>query len=715
MIEHRAHRTRLASLIAAIVVLAAPASTAVADKFVDEANLAAAATRGTSAAHEEIFPRVAALQQPPIPVGLSRDALHELLLLEPGDTQWANLARWATATPQVEALEALHTIADPDSIFIIGAPYGAEGIDQKFIDAGLYIDLGPDGLLFGSTFHYRERLSWLVALALFESARLADEGEGEQALSVLNDCFRLGRILAERAFAAEVADAFRIMSLACERMRDVVFTYEDAFDPTILRQASDRLDENDIKITKIPLPPGDRIAASQIVDRAFAERGKANPADLASLMSRAQVGDRPLRLFSAASWWDSLASNHPDWFDTTDKIAAVWSDYTLRWSIDDLNDSLLKRPSDFLKMDGAEFPVVYAAMKDIEALFNLRRHLLVEIGATDNGLGVFAFKIKQKRFPPQISSIDPGYINERARDLFFTDERYIDTVYKDFPYWVPIRDQTFGRREDPHPYEISVVLEVGGADQVAAGTLPPSLPFDASALIGDVSAIGEDFPADVFDPETFRVTDIQGLRDYLNDVLSETEFDGAEFAQEVTAGMPFPGGLANIPPDQLRQSIEESLRPQFDAMRPMLQSAQIDPDKAYDLMVRVTTAMAQDEEYAKLLDTIGRGASIGDSEIRRAMNSLVDSLVTDEFVNEGLELVKPLIDSMGGLDAVLPGLAAGPPPAFSTSLDDSVFLLYSVGTNGTDDRAKVVGLPGVGADDILFWPPIIALERRSNR
>jgi hypothetical protein len=52
--------------------------------------------------------------------------------------------------------------------------------------------------------------------------------------------------------------------------------------------------------------------------------------------------------------------------------------------------------------------------------------------------------------------------------------------------------------------------------------------------------------------------------------------------------------------------------------------------------------------------------------------------------------------------------------AFAATLDETVFLLYSVGPDGKDDRAAIVGPPGINAPDMLFWPPIIALERRFN-
>ncbi len=53
-----------------------------------------------------------------------------------------------------------------------------------------------------------------------------------------------------------------------------------------------------------------------------------------------------------------------------------------------------------------------------------------------------------------------------------------------------------------------------------------------------------------------------------------------------------------------------------------------------------------------------------------------------------------------------------PNTVFTALVDDKQFLLYSVGPNGVDDRARVVGTGGL---DILMWPPILSLQREAAK
>lgn len=52
--------------------------------------------------------------------------------------------------------------------------------------------------------------------------------------------------------------------------------------------------------------------------------------------------------------------------------------------------------------------------------------------------------------------------------------------------------------------------------------------------------------------------------------------------------------------------------------------------------------------------------------------------------------------------------AEDPSAIFTVSLDDTVFVLYSI---GFDERPGFAETVGVGGEDILIWPPVIALER----
>ena len=56
--------------------------------------------------------------------------------------------------------------------------------------------------------------------------------------------------------------------------------------------------------------------------------------------------------------------------------------------------------------------------------------------------------------------------------------------------------------------------------------------------------------------------------------------------------------------------------------------------------------------------------------------------------------------------------ATGSDSTFTVTLDDSSFVLYSVGADGAAQRATQVG---PGGTDILMWPPLISLVREQMR
>ncbi len=715
------------AVLCAAVATAFLAPAAPADEFVDQANRAGDATAGTEPAEDVLFPALAAMDEPPLVIeGPDRAGRRDLMILTPDDaSRWNPLERWAAREAQQAALEALRTVTDPDETYILGIPYDGEGVDPAWQEAGLHCSMGEHGYLVNVEFHYLERVRWLATLALFESARLASEGDGRASLEVLRDLVRFGRMLAERAFAQEKIFAFELLDAGIERLRDVVYTYPESFDPDQLTEVAEQIYSGALTIMRIPLPEGDRLTAEQLLARLFEERGGARPQAVADVMSAAATGDRPLRLFSHAAWWADLAERHADWFDTGDRIGEIWKDYVKRWDLPFTNE-IHETPTHFMRVDASRYPVLYASMKHVEPLFGMRFDLMLTLGATYNGLGVQAFRLRQRSFPPQLAAIHPTYVEHRVKDITNLDDRYIEPQPRDFGYKVPIRDDVFGRREDPHPYEVTVVLSQGAVDEAVAGDAgaAPALPemnFDASMLADPEFDFG-DFPTEIFDRESFRVTDVERLREYLIGKVRDMDISREEMA-DLNATMPLGAAIdveraiaefADMPRDEVRAELAPRIRADLSEMRPLLEGFGIDVDAAIDLMTDMVVDFAQNREYLEVVRDLAQGRDVSEAQLRQASESIIETVITERYVNGVLGLVRPVVDSMGGIDAVLLGLT-GPSEYFTASLDDSVFMLWAAGVNGTNDRARVVGPPGVGADDILFWPPIIALEREFNR
>jgi hypothetical protein len=197
-----------------------------------------------------------------------------------------------------------------------------------------------------------------------------------------------------------------------------------------------------------------------------------------------------------------------------------------------------------------------------------------------------AFKLQERNYPPQIASIDPKYVKKRVKDMFNLDYRYKPPQMDDYPYWVPIRDQKFDRRESPHPYKVTVFLTP--PDHIGAPAAAP-----APAPNEDGSQAEED----------------QG------------------------------------PPPERNPSAPS-----------------------------MSSGAAPEEKAAPEEETPAAAPAPAEPEVEHV-----------------------------------------PPKTFTAELDDSYFLLYSCGQDERDDRARNVGPFGIGADDILIWPPVIVLERRFNQ
>ena len=723
MPQHSPIRTRRAIFGALALVLLAGCwlAPARADEFVDQANQAGAATPGTIAAEDTLFPALAEMDAPPMvsPAGAKRNRGHDVMLLREGDPEWGQLVRWAEGANQQAALEALHAIADPEATYIIGIPYDDEGVDPEWREAGLHCSLNESELLIGLSFDYLDRLWWLSTLALVEAERLAAAGEAEKSLRVLVDLTRLGRIMTERAFTVEKAVGFSFMFDAAQRMRDVVYSHTDAFDPKLLSETAEKIHPDTLEIMRIRLPDGDRIRVEQLLAFAFEHRGSVDSDTLARVMANAESSDRPLRLFSLQAWWRSLASQHKDWFDTGDRIGEVWKDYEKRWDLPFTN-RLHETATHFERIDPADYPVIYHTMSDISMLFGLRFDLIVELDATYSGLGVYAFKLRQRKFPPTLAAIHPGYIEKKVGDITNLDRSYRVPRPRGFSYKVPIRDDTFDRREDPHPYEFTVVLEPGALE--SAPVFPTvEVPEDASWNDDVVLGWFEGIAGVGWAPDgTFEA----GL---LTD--GGKEIDAERFKAAALAALP----KATFTSDDMFNfrfgiGILEALR-QGDAKQGFRRILELLPvyaqleemgvglDSYIDLNVDMARAIWESDGF----EAIRKKAESGDfseDDMRDWERLNIETQITGSFMDRSAQVMEEWGPRAVTMKVRFREAMDDRPverKVFAASLDDSVFMLWAAGENEKNDVAKVVGPIGSGADDILFWPPIVALEREFNR
>lgn len=448
----------LATSLAAIVPLA-PAS---ADEFVDRVNRAFADVGQARRSDAVLLPLLAKMA--PAPKSASTlDGARSLIPSSPG---WADAKAWAEAAPQKAALDAIAGLVketDARKAMVFGQPYGVEGIPIDLVRAKLYTDLGDPPTLSGARFLYLSALESLQCLVHVEAMRRSDAGDPLGAMALLADFTLLGRQLADRQFYKEVDWAMQAMSAAVERMRDIAYL-DSKGKQSLSAKASaglpeliERLDPDKgaLSMTRIRIPLGDRLGAEQIVARVFIARGGVNTSTFSSTMAALGSTDRPLRLFSESAKWQAMIPRQKAWFDIVDELPKIYDDWTGRWDLEAFNRRL-ETPTYATKLDRASYAVLAETMPPIDELFKLRQVVRTEIAGTRAALGVVGYFYATKSFPPQISSVRPKWVKSFEADPFNPNRAH--GALPPLEYFVPIRDQKFGPREEPKPHTVSVFM-----------------------------------------------------------------------------------------------------------------------------------------------------------------------------------------------------------------------------------------------------------------
>lgn len=698
---------------------------ALGDAFLEQANRAASVTPGTKALEDVLFPALAAMDEPP-----SLDlSVEDMVILRETDSRWRELERWAMRDPQQAVIKALAEVGDPNQRFVLGIAYdSARRAPEDWRRAGLVNSIGRGSELGTVSFDYLDRMEWLLRLALVDSFRLAREGNGEASLDVLIDLLRLGRVLADRPSATEKQFAFVLMRVALERVRDVVYSHRDAFTSTILKDAIPELDDRAMTLNRIPFPVFERLAAEQALARGFEERGEVRAGDLAELMAKSAANLQPLRTFSEFAWYERLASQHEGWFETKDRIQAVWGDFEIRWNNQNWNEPTLRRVTEFEQTDPTRFSVI-RRFGGIDAETDLYRFLsqirfdtVTELRGTYNSLGVVAFRLENRAFPPVLAAIQPRYVPRLALDPYAWNERL--RRQEDFGYFVPIRDQTFGPRELPKPYAIRVNLfeddgmqaPVAVPDDAPAGAGMSMMMPPGDQRAGGLGMMLEGFgggfpggemsepPADLIDEETGRVR-LDVLRRWLLGEIDRSEISADEL-QMMNQQMSMLA-LAWNSPDAAREQgrmLASVLRSDPD-LQGVAASVGIDVSVVDRLLPDLMSELAENSTVRRTLDRVRSGETLNQTDARSLNRAMLEVILQDRYI----EPFQGLLASVFSGD--LPAGGFGEQPFFIAMVDDSQFLLYSLGPNRSNDLAAVVG---AGGDDILIWPPISAL-RRANQ
>lgn len=454
---------RLLFLAAILLVTLGPAARA--DEYVDRVNALFADVAPAKRSDLIILPLLAKLD--PVPAGLAE--FPRAMLLQPGMNGWDPAVAWAQAEPQKAILAAIAAVTkedDPQSAMVFAQPYGVEGVPIELVQAKLYTELGDPPTLAGARFYYLPALQNVELLVQVEAGRQLAAGDALGAIQTLVNWTFFARQLADRPFATESRFGLIAMVRSFERLRDVA--YDDFRGSKSLRPAAsealvkiiDRLEPERglLCIPRLRLPTAHRAAVEQLVARTFVPRGEVNKAVFATTMARMGSTERPLRLFGEAGAWQARAAAHANWFDTTEQIPKVFDDWTSRWTLDPF-DARMRQAFTYDSLQRQRFAVIAEVTPNLAEFFALRQQLRTEIVGTRAALGLLGFYYANSGFAPQIQSMRPRFMKVIEADPY--NPNRASGQRPPLEYFVPMRDQSVGAREEKKPHEISVFVPGG--------------------------------------------------------------------------------------------------------------------------------------------------------------------------------------------------------------------------------------------------------------
>jgi hypothetical protein len=487
-------RFALVALTAALVLL----PQALADDYVNRANALYNNIRQANRSDLMLLPAVARMEKPPAAVADPDKAM----LLPANSSAWEAVRAWATSQPQQDVLEALSKAAHSESRLELkgfGQPYGADAVASgpegiALIRAELYTELGDPPMLSGSRFLYLNGLEQVAVLVHVEATRRAADGDITGAIQIMTEWLLFARQIADREFYREARWGLRQMTAALERIRDIAyqdfrdqraFKLEDVMNTLQGFQA----DHVDLRADRLSFPRADKIGADQVLALTFEPRRGPNP-QFSATMARLSSHERPLRLFAEAAAWDQYAKIHADYFETKERLDKVYNDWASRWPLDSL-DTRQTLKTDWENTPRNRFAMVFAVFDDMHNLLNDRQVVRAHVAGMRTSLGILGFFYRNGNFPPDVTSIRPTFIRTLDPDPFHRSR-----TRPPLEYFVPIRDQRFGPREEPRPHTLNVVTREGqynfqvrlGSDQFILYSVGPDGQKDWATIISDEPA-----------------------------------------------------------------------------------------------------------------------------------------------------------------------------------------------------------------------------------
>ena len=399
MLKNRLALTRLvAGLLAALAALvnATPVAAQSSD-LLRKLNGPAATVAESSKSAQRLFTAYLDMTKPPQPVGPEFNQT----TIWPGMDGFDAVSKWAAANANMgKALVAVQNCA------VLGVPYGTKGVDPKFLERGLVAEIGVEGDLKKVRFGYLAALDAISAYAVADMYRLCEAGSFDEA-------FGLGvahlRVLRQSCDAQMFAEKFAAMSLLADAYsihRDILFAYAAKIPPETLRRLSLtdypelRLSENE-RMKRLEMPEGDLFVAEELIRSVFADDTMVNEETFSRTFAGMQAAAEPLTSFGAVKRWKGIAGVHGSRTASLEKLNAIYDDWWRRWRLPAYGQ-IMSLPTTVSRVNPVKYAAVSLAVKDIDALFELRRRVISEYAGTVVSAGLVGYHRQINAWPDQL-------------------------------------------------------------------------------------------------------------------------------------------------------------------------------------------------------------------------------------------------------------------------------------------------------------------------
>lgn len=737
------------------------AASAQSDPFVAEANRETRLVRGNTAVEAELFPLIASMDPCPLAVDSHGSLRAEPGLAYPGTETWDASVEWAARDAQQAVLDKMAELTDPDVRTMISLPIGREGVDEAWIERGLFIELGPEGLLNGLDAKYLDVFREVHALSVIDAKRLIESGDDAAGLMRMVDLIRLYRIVRARPVLEEQLESQELMAIAAEHLRDIVryFDAEAKLTSVALVEAVQGIGEDVLRLERARFPSVPEIAAEQLLARTYERQGGVDRDEFALALSRLSVrGIQPLMLFNEAARFRFEAPRQADWFDVDEMQRDVFANLATRWEYDINDEDLAKVPSTQDTMIAERFRVIEAASQGLEKLVPYRRTILVHMAGTRLSLATVAYRIARRGDMPRIlPNLQPRFIDDIDNNLDYFGYDYDSQRNADFLYFVPGSDESKPQNvsaRDAFLYEQPHQLQVRYAD--------PELDLPGLGLTGAVEREGFEIM-----PLAFFLAELEDFTGFSTGELAEfpprwftLDEDGDRPGTSVEGSPPPPliavNGRAELidvqqrpgeilivisgagddsnaqyNPRDLALFSRLGFRYHFDGVRVVVVGGDYADEKRSPAELRIFAArtarqvgvfdihffdedseiddrwgLDDDSDPTFIIDRNGivRAAGVQFRHLEEALQELLAE-----------QPVEPMLDSLRESLGFSPSSSGGLPTSLNAEVGQDDFVLYSRGKNLRDDREFLQ--PHVIDEDgreLLFWPPVLSLQREAR-